>query len=151
MKTWIVVADASRARIFEIGVVKDELREVRGFIHPASRMKTSKLVSDRAGRVNRGAGRSAMEARTCAHEVEAEHFAALLASELDKGIESRQCGAIVLVVPPRFLGRIRSGISPRAFNAVSRTILKDLTQCPVNELRAALVEHMSASAPSQRQ
>lgn len=138
MRTWTVVADASRARIFETNGTKDELKEVRTLVHPASRSKTSELVSDRAGRISKGAGHSAMDARTPAHEVQANEFAAILADEMDKALEQNRCGELVLVVPPRFLGRLRSVISHRVMNAVIKTVQKELTQCSGYELAAAL-------------
>lgn len=138
MKTWTIVADASRARIFETNGVDNELREMRTLVHPASRLKTSDLVSDRSGRIGKPTGRAAMEARTTAHDVEADEFAAILADEMDKALEHRQCSSLVLVVPPRFLGRLRSVISHRVLNAVTKTIEKELTQCSADELAAAL-------------
>ena len=138
MNTWIVVADAGRARIFETGILRDELKEVRSLVHPSSRLKTSELVSDRPGRVAKGAGHSAMEARTAAHDVEADEFAATVADELDKALERRECSDIVLVVPPRFLGRLRVRISQRVLNAVRKTLAKDLSQMSAHDLTAAL-------------
>jgi len=138
MKTWIVIADASRARIFETGIPRDLLNEVRSLVHPGSRLKTSELVSDRPGRVAKGAGHSAMEAKTPGHDVEADQFAATLADVLDKAIETRECSALVLVVPPRFLGRLRARMSQHVLTAVTQTSSKDLTQLSAQELKTAL-------------
>lgn len=138
MKTWTIVADASRARIFETSGMRDQFKEVRTLVHPASRLKTSELVTDQAGRLSKGPGHAAMEARTSAHDVQANEFAAIVADEMDKALEHRQCSAFVLVVPPRFLGRLRSVISHRVMNAVVKTVQKEMTQCAEYELAEAL-------------
>lgn len=146
MKTWVIVADASRARIFEVNPTKDGLQEIHAFVHPGSRMKTSELVSDRPGRVDKGPGHAAMEARTSAHDVQANEFANILALELDRAVERGECSSIMLVVPPRFLGRLRSSISHRVFNAIIKTLPKELTHCSTAELSAALAAELPASA-----
>src|SRR5436305_1123553 len=116
MTTWILVADASRARIFETAGANQELCEVEALVHPESRKKTSELVNDRPGRVSRGQARSSMEAHTSPHAVEADRFAHLLAKVLDRGVERREYSSVVIVAPPHFMGLLRSAISNRVFN-----------------------------------
>ena len=56
---WLLIANASRARIFEwVKGQGGHLREVADFVHPQSRMKGSELSSDRAGHTQRTQGDS---------------------------------------------------------------------------------------------
>src|SRR5258708_40338428 len=54
MTTWILIADAARARIFQKGGPGEKIAEARSLVHPGSRQKTSELVSDRPGRLGKG-------------------------------------------------------------------------------------------------
>ena len=48
--TWVLVADASKARIFNTTGSKEPLVEIKGMLHGESRRKVSELVSDQPGR-----------------------------------------------------------------------------------------------------
>ena len=48
--TWIVAADSSRARVFEIAEPDRRLREVEKFDHPEGRANNRELISDADGR-----------------------------------------------------------------------------------------------------
>lgn len=48
--TWVLVADASKARIFNTTGSKEPLVEVKSMLHGESRLKVSELVSDQPGR-----------------------------------------------------------------------------------------------------
>src|SRR5437867_3788202 len=73
MNSWILVSDASRARVFEVNHGRQPLRLVRELSHPKSRLKAHDLVTDNRGRMNNGIGRqkrSVMEPRTPVKQTE---------------------------------------------------------------------------------
>src|SRR5262249_36989141 len=75
-RTWVVVGDGSRARLFRVGPRRDwEL--IRELEHPQTRAKAKDIVTDRQGRVKQSASpmRSAMQLTKPLHAIEAEHFA----------------------------------------------------------------------------
>ena len=85
MKLWILIADASRARIFSSAGTALPLREVNRMIHPRSRAKGTEILTSRPGRVRTGPnGRnvSAMPPHTEPKEVEAVRFAPSLSQLL---------------------------------------------------------------------
>lgn len=129
MKTWILVADASRARILSANSSDAKLREVEALVHPASRLQTSELVSDGAGRITKGLGRQVhamMEARTPAHETEAIRFAKTLADKLKKALNDGKYSSVTLVAPPHFLGLLRQSLCERVAHTVTNAVASTL-------------------------
>jgi len=49
-KTWILVADSSKARLFTVESASGPLIEVRDFLHPESRMHEQELTTDLPGK-----------------------------------------------------------------------------------------------------
>ena len=50
MRTWVVVADNSRARIFTAEKAASPLTEVRDLTYPEARLHEGDLVTDKSGR-----------------------------------------------------------------------------------------------------
>ncbi|HEV2970026.1 MAG TPA: host attachment protein [Pirellulales bacterium] len=140
MKQRILVADASRARVFSVPennkpnqpwLLKKELD------HPASRAKATDLTTDVPGRVRQsfGAGsRPAMDDPTDPKEVEAQAFARSLAEFLEQGFNHNRFEQLVLVAPPHFLGLLRETVSEQVANRIRHSINKDYTQLPARDL-----------------
>ena len=137
MKQWIVVADASRARVLAVNDKGDGLVVESELEHPASRARASELTSGAPGRVKQsfGAGsRPAMSARTDPKEVEAEAFARQLADVLEQGCNHNRFERLTLVAPPHFLGLLRSAINGQVAKRVVLTIDKDFSNLPLHDL-----------------
>ncbi len=137
MKQWIVVADASRARILAVNDKADGLLLESELEHPASRARASELTTDLPGRVKQsfGAGhRPAMSDRTDPKEVEAETFARQLAEALEQGCNHNRYERLTLVAPPHFLGLLRAAINAQVAKRVALTIDKDYTNLPIRDL-----------------
>jgi protein required for attachment to host cells len=140
MKQWILVADASRARIFSIPenhkpnqpwVLEKE------FDHPESRAKATDLTTDVPGRVRQSFGqgsRPAMEEPTEPKEVEAQTFARLLADALAQGLNHNKFDRLTLVAPPHFLGLLRGTVPEQVAKRIHQSINKDYTMLPAREL-----------------
>jgi protein required for attachment to host cells len=147
MKAWIVVADAASARIFEVAGLRKPLRLVEKLEHPESREKTSELVSDDRGRVEKGIGRgihSAMEPPKPAHKVEAEHFAHQVASTLATARAKKLFSSVALVAPPHFMGLVRALLDPQVAKSVVTTLEKDFAKVDDRELHDRLSEVIHA-------
>lgn len=141
MDSWILVADASRARIFSTGKKGQPWKLVEDFEHPESRMKNRELDPMEQGRtqLSFGAGhRPRMEPRTPPQQVEKEHFAQQLANALSKAVVEGACSSLVLVAPPAFLGDLRTMLSDHAAKCVSATVAKDYTGSDARELASRL-------------
>lgn len=125
--TWVVVADAGMARIFRTTAEMSIMDEVETLPHPASRAKTSELVSDKAGRANNaGAGRTAMS-HGDPHEHEEEKAAHALAAHLHDAHTQHRFRDLVLVASPVFLGRLRGALSAQTAKAVTASVDRDYT------------------------
>lgn len=128
MTTWVVVADSTRARIFESRNRGRELVEMEVLLHPESRQKISELVSDKEGaQADRGGfAQRASEPRTSPDTVESIKFARELAQYLNKHRNSNDYNKLVLTAPPEFLGQLRATCDPQVQKLVSQTVRQGL-------------------------
>jgi len=144
--TWVLICDASRARIFQYEKKDDPWTMVDEIDHPAGRAHVSDLVTDKRGRVQQVGGggslRPGMEPRTDPSDVEAERFAHRLGGLLTKAHDDHRCESVVLVAPPRFLGLLRKTLPPGVERSVSATIGKDYTQHESRDLQKRLVTQL---------
>ena len=143
MDTWILVADASRGRIFSSSKKGEAWKLVAELDHPESRMKNRDINMKEQGRTRQsfGAGhRPRMEPDTEPKEVEAEHFAHELADKLAEGVVKKSCSSIALVAPPHFLGLLKQTLGDQASKCVAATVDKDYTDSDVRELMTRLEE-----------
>lgn len=107
-RTWILVADASKARLIQMD--GKHLEEIADFTHPEGHLKNQELVTDQAGRKGTGDSRPGYEFGVSPKDAELERFAIQLAAMLKQGLEKRLFDSIVLVSPPRFLGCMRKAL-----------------------------------------
>lgn len=141
--TWILVADASRARLFATAGKAQPWSLLREFAHPESAAKVSEIMADKAGRVQQrvaSGNRSGMEAPTSPKETEAKRFAHELAAELARSHGRNAYTRLVLVAPPQFLGLLRAQLGAPVAKCVVSSVDKDLTQVNDRELPDRLRE-----------
>lgn len=141
-ETLILIADAARARLFATRR-QAPWQLLQSFDHPAGAARAGELISDRPGRVQQSVAdgrRSAADPKHSIHEVETEAFARGLAEALDSAVAARHPRAVVLVAPPRFLGRLRETISRPVRALVGASLGQDLTGLPEHELPGRLAE-----------
>lgn len=133
--TWILVANASRARLFENTGINKGLKLVSEFEHPASRMKGSDLVSDRPGHMPRsGNSQGSRQPTIEPKQNEAEHFAKEIANTLEMGRGQNGYERLIVAAAAPFLGVLKSHLSDGVISRMSETINKDYTQVPEHEL-----------------
>jgi protein required for attachment to host cells len=132
MKTRVIVADNARARIFSSDSTLLRLEEIEDFAHPEARLADRDLASDAAGRSSdRG---DAYNPATSPSEHEVDSFAQLLAQRLKQLHNEEHFDSLMLVAPPKFLGLLRSHLDGPLDALVSRTVDKDLSTRPVDEI-----------------
>ncbi len=141
MKNWLVVANASSARVLEESA-PGAYTHVADLVHPQSRQKGSELSSDRPGHVPgvsaHGTGSSAFDSRTDPREREHDRFARELADTLNSGIASGRCAGLILVASAPFLGHIKQHLSDHATKALLRSVTADYTSLNERELAQRL-------------
>lgn len=133
-KTFVLVADGSRARLFAKTDDTSKFALIEAFDHPESRLKNSELMADKPGRTFASGptnhARSAKEYRTNPKRVEAEKFAREIRHRLATHLDGHAFDDLVIAAPPKFLGLLRSTLSTDD-NMLGRVIAwheKDYTQ-----------------------
>lgn len=113
-RTWILVADGSRARILE----KEEggrkqLKTIEGMTFAHDLPKTSDVARDRLPRTfeSVGATRHAVGPDVDPHRKEKRKFANELADVLDAELEKRAFDRLVIIAPAQMLGDLRSALT----------------------------------------
>lgn len=141
-KTWILVADGARARIFANEGGGSGLASVREFEWPPARKPTRELGVEKPGRTfeSADAARHAMEPRVDWQEFEKQRFARRIARLLARAGDDRRFDALVLVAPPKVLGEFRNALDKATRARVSAEIPKDLTRLAAHELPRHLGE-----------
>lgn len=137
--TWILVANASQAKLFANAGPKKGLKLVKELKHPESREKGSELVSDRPGQMHSpGNGHRAAQPKSDPKSNEARSFAQELARELNHGRSTQQFERAILIAPPAFMGLINEKLDGQAAALVSDRFEKDYTKATDKELAGHL-------------
>lgn len=133
---WVLVAENSRARLFEMDSPRGALRELEALAHPEGRQKTGAFDSDRPGRAfdSRGEGRHAMVRSVDPRQQGAMDFARRIAERLEQGRTAGAFEGLVLVAPPSFLGMLRKCFGEPLRKKVVREINKDLVSLGDEEI-----------------
>lgn len=105
---WILIADASRARLLQQEGDKP-IAQLQTFEHPASRLHSSELGDDDRGRQrsDRLFGASAYEAHIEPQRKEHLRFARELADALEEGALHGRCRSVRVFAPSPFLGELK--------------------------------------------
>ena len=141
---WVLVCDATEARLFQVRHLRgvpSAWQLVETFSHPASRSKTSELVSDRLGQRSsegRSAHRNALAPASSPKEVDNTHFAHLLAASLDDVRRSKGLRRWVLVAPPHVMGMVKKELTPELEKVLMATFDEDLAHLDQQELAKRL-------------
>lgn len=136
---WIVIANASTARIFAKKKGNHKLSLIKELEHPESRKKVRELISDGVGRYKaRDVASGTYSRRTNPKEVEADHFANELAKYLEHARSTNDFTKLLLVMPAPFQGKVKHHVSPQLLQKISRTIPKDYHAATAKQLEDLL-------------
>ncbi len=127
--TWVIAADSSRARIFQMSDEDAQLREIDDLINPAGRETDRDLNSDSKGRYyGKGEGHQAhtVDPQVDAVAHETELFSKRLGNYLDKACLEHRFDNLFLIAPPKFLGLIRHNLAEETREVVAEEIPKEL-------------------------
>lgn len=144
--TWILIADASLASFYREH--RDgSLDPMRTIEHPAGRAHGRDLGTDRPGRLQKGSGRkSAFQPHSDPTDTERDHFLGKVIDVLAEALKTGECDSIVLIAPPRLLGRIRGLLPDAVARHVVDTLSLDLGRRSLADLPAALRVARAAQA-----
>lgn len=137
--TWIVAADSSRARIFEVHGKQDHLQEIQDFSNPAGRANTREIESDKRGHFfaspegTHGEGDS-YQPRVEAVEHETELFSKQVSEFLDQACHEHRYDKLCLIAFPKFLGMMRKNLSKETQRLVEEEVSKDISWQDTREI-----------------
>ena len=139
-KTWVLIANAERARCFERDATDHSLTDLSDFAHPHASLTGRADGSDLTGAAGKGHGRTGhagtqFEPRTEAHTKERGSFARQLADYLNEAVAAKRCNGLVLVASSPMLGELRPCLSPAAEKLVRSSVASDLTRYHGPELK----------------
>ncbi len=133
MKTWIVIAGRSGARIHE----KTSLgptREVERIDHPQGRQRDSEIDSAAAGRAfdrnHMADGRHSLEPQECPKARLAAIFAREVAARVEHARLEGRFERLVLVAEPQFLGLLRAWLDRATLRLIDEMVPHDFVQLP---------------------
>lgn len=139
--TWILVANASTAKLYQNTKRFGDLEMLREFDHPESRTKDIELTSDRRGNYQKtSTGHGTFNEPTSPKAYEATRFARELAEALEDGRKQNSYERIVVVAPPQFLGEINQHLNGKVRKLISSNLQKDYTRLNEKELLPTLRE-----------
>jgi protein required for attachment to host cells len=142
--TWIVSANASRARFFSQPTARAPLSEVSTMINGASRLRAADLETDGLGQRSASKSQHSVGAPTQPsgyqpNQSPAEHqtelFAREVADYLSRACQSQRFRNLCLVASPGFLGELRRMLDKNVAAQINFELNKDYTQLSPEQLR----------------
>ena len=130
--TWIVAADASRARILQVAD-RERLVEVDDLLNPEGRLQDRELTTDANPRLHGPGGLSARE-EPSAVEHTVEMFSKRIGNYLEKARTEHRYDRLVLVAPPKVLGMMRKELGKEVEKLVMDELDKDLSWFNAREI-----------------
>ena len=136
--TWIIAADASRARILQVTDRARALAEVDDLLNPEGRVHDRELISDAHPRFSGHAGGAPGSDReeTSAAEHATELFAKRVGDYLDKARTAHRYDRLHLIAPPKFLGQLRKALGKEVQKMVAEELPKDLSWLNARDIQA---------------
>ncbi|MFP2899194.1 host attachment protein [Corallococcus sp. 4LFB] len=134
-RLWILVANASRARLFATDAKAEKWDLIEQFQHDESRAKPVDLFNQpdnpNAGTLHRPVPEVEPDGR---RQLEHERFARELSGRLDRGVDSHAFDQVVIAAPPGFLGLLRGLLSTRVKQRVRLDLDADYSNLPARDL-----------------
>lgn len=148
--TWIVSANAGRARIFAYEHASESLQEINDMVNATVRLRTAETEADRIGPMaaaksahNVGAAlpTSGYEPNQTPAEHQTELFARSIADFLLQGQQENRFKQLTLVASPQFLGILRKLLDPNVASLVNLEVNKDYTQSNGKQMLEQIQAH----------
>jgi protein required for attachment to host cells len=164
--TWIITANAGRARFFSESDPAEPLQELQDMVNNAARLRTAESETDRLGPTSAGksshniggtqgvaaahnAGAGAPNKQYEPNQTPVERATEMFAKDISQFLmKSHQEGLfdqIVLSASPQFLGTLRMNFDPHLMPLIKLELNKDYTHIATNQLREQLQAQQAKS------
>lgn len=139
-RTWILIADASRAKVLLKAGKGNGLTVIAGMTMARDHKRASEIGADKPGRSfeSVGATRHAIAPRSDPERIEEQRFAGRIIERLEAEAGQDSYDQLVLVAPPVMLGDLRAALTPHLSHRLVATLDKDLTKTPAAKLGSLL-------------
>jgi protein required for attachment to host cells len=124
---WVVVANATKARVFERDDENGAMRELADYMHAASRQKGVELTGDRPGLARKSQAATVFAPHATPQEREHARFAHELAQALEQAAKDRRMPGLQLFASDPFLGEVKAELGDAARRVLKSSIATDLT------------------------
>ena len=147
---WIVVANASLARLFSRDSPTDPLVPLATMKHPESRLKGSELADDRPGHeaTDNSSGGNRYEPRSDVRRKEHQRFAREIAERLETGLAAGEFSTLWLFASSPFLGELKAQLSDAVDKRLQLALDSDLTSFGLAEIEQRLRDQPGSSSNS---
>lgn len=136
---WVLACDGAKALVMRNKGNAERVNLILVETVASPEPPTRMLGSDREGRVYQSVGNARCKVeQTDWHEQAEEIFVAQIAGRLSNLARDENINALVLVAPPRVLGRLRKHLAPRARAAVSGELAKDIVKFEISDIEEYL-------------
>jgi protein required for attachment to host cells len=144
IRTWVLIADAARARVFEARGKGHGLTIVQDMSLDAELAPSRDLGADRPGRSFESVGstRHAMESPSDPHRELKRRFARRIAEAVEERRAAKSFDRLVLIAPAVTMGDLRAALTEGVKATVTAEVVADLTNTPMGELPAHLADHV---------
>jgi protein required for attachment to host cells len=134
-RTWIVIADGSRAHILLTEGPNKAVSFVPGTDFRHGTPPNRDIYADRPGRTHESTGvsRSAVE-RNDAHAQQKQEFVQTLIALLKEKLSKKEFDRWILVAPPEILSDFRQNLDHTLIDALAGEVAKDLTKIPIDKI-----------------
>jgi protein required for attachment to host cells len=143
-RTWILIADGSRAHILLNQGADKELSFVPGADFRHLTPPNREIYSERQGRTHESAGvaRSSVD-RNDAHAQQKDEFVRTLIAFLKEKLSAKDFDRWVLVAPPEILSDFRLHLDKTLKDVLTGELAKDLTKIPSDKI----LDHLHGVLP----
>ncbi|KEQ17003.1 host attachment protein [Endozoicomonas numazuensis] len=128
-KSWVLVADNSQARVYELSIKPVQLTLLDQHDHPEGKWRNQELVSDRAGSTPSALGKMANRAvgtDVSPKETESSNFARELAGSINHAYDLNRFKSLQICSPPKLLGEIQPNLKKGI--TIEKKVNKDLVR-----------------------
>lgn len=142
--TWVIAADSSRARIFEMSERDEKLHEIEDMVNPEGRQDGREVQLDADGQnfSGRGLQRNTSQPHQTPIEHDVEMFSKQVSRFIDKACDDKRFDSLCVIAPPKFLGLMRENLGEQARKAVTEEIPKDIAWFEGRDIEQYVREHL---------
>jgi protein required for attachment to host cells len=139
--TWIVAADGTRARIFEMHA-EHRLSEIADLSNPEGRANDNEIASYTSGEGRPGPRTNTQEPSAADHSV--DMFSKHVADYLETARTQNRYGRVYLIAAPKFLGRLREDVSAGVRQLIAEELDKDISWFNARDIERYLEKTVSS-------